>query len=178
MVNSFNNHNTAPSAQTGEDQEGVQACILQIQSDSTAVGTLHLWLLQPLFIIGPYRDSETKPCNRRDYNHLTRMVQESLRKLHCGFTKQENLWSPDNTTSSKRTNHIRCLDNKMRHNLSEHEYRILDKAGENVPHKHIGIEGSSYSPSDLCSTSQQLPYSSAIAYINHKGALILGPCRT
>ena len=91
MVNSFNNHNTSPSHKLEKIKKVCRHVTYKYKV--TAQQLAHLISLlssviapAPLYF-GPYRDSETKPCNRRDYNHLTRMVQESLRKLHWWIYK-------------------------------------------------------------------------------------------
>ena len=189
MVNSFNNHNTSPSHKLEKIKKVCRhvtykykvtaqqlAHLISLLSSVIAPAPLHYWALQRLWNKALQQEGLQSP--NKDGPGI--LEKASLVDLQS----KKNLWSPDNATSSKRSNHIRCLDNKMWRNLSEHKYRILDKAGENLPHKHIGIEGSSHRHSDLCSTSQQLPHSvvvdnkTAIVYINHKGEFILGPCQT
>ena len=96
---------------------------------------------------------------------------------------KKDQWTTNSTTSSKSSNHVRCLINRMGCNLSEHEYRgILDKTGENVPHKHTRTEGSLplFQAAFLALQTFAARFSNghilllidnttAIAYINHKG---------
>ena len=102
-------HNTSPSAQTGEDQEGVQACNLQTKvtaqqlahlisllSSVIAPAPLHYWALQRLWNKALQQERLQSP--NKDGPGI--LEKASLVDLQS----KKNLWSPDNTTSSKCTN--------------------------------------------------------------------------
>ena len=145
----------------------MQAYVSQTRSDITAVGTLD----RPAFIFnfrnctspsplsGPSETPKQSPTTRQEGLQSSTKNRPEIAdgpSLVDSQSKKDQ-WMPNSTTSSKSSNHVRCLVNRC--NLSEHEYRgILDNTRENFPHKHTRTEGSLPSPPDLCSTVQQLPH--------------------